>query len=176
MAVFDATTIDAAIQVKVDALTTGSSLDEILQCAIAAGAAENRSNVVADVASLPTDLVTNGTVVYVDSIGIPVIFANSGWYGLDGIFFKGVRQEGWAWGYNSIGRIGDNTTVNKSSPVSVVGGFTWKQISAGPTFSMTVTPNDTIWAWGGNNVGQLGERTTQYQSNQMVHYGLGDII
>ena len=46
----------------------------------------------------------------------------------------GVRQNGtaWAWGCNGSGRLGDGTLTNRSSPVSVVGGFTdWCQISAG---------------------------------------------
>lgn len=38
----------------------------------------------------------------------------------------------YAWGSGALGRLGDGTAVNKSSPVSVVGGFTnWTQISAG---------------------------------------------
>jgi alpha-tubulin suppressor-like RCC1 family protein len=38
----------------------------------------------------------------------------------------------WAWGYNLYGTLGDNdgTISSRSSPVSVVGGFTWKSVSA----------------------------------------------
>ena len=45
----------------------------------------------------------------------------------------------WAWGGNGSGRLGDNSTTDRSSPVSVVGGFTdWCQISAGNGHSVAV--------------------------------------
>ena len=74
----------------------------------------------------------------------------------------GVRCNGtaWAWGGNTFGTLGDNTTVNKSSPVSVVGGFTdWCQLSAGGSHSLGVRQNGTAWGWGCNTGGQLGDNT-----------------
>jgi alpha-tubulin suppressor-like RCC1 family protein len=53
----------------------------------------------------------------------------------------GVRANGtvWAWGLNTNGRLGDNTLTNRSSPVSVVGGFTdWVSASAGDNHSLGV--------------------------------------
>jgi alpha-tubulin suppressor-like RCC1 family protein len=76
-----------------------------------------------------------------------------------------IRANGtaWAWGEASNGRLGDNTIVDKSSPVSVVGGFTdWVQISAGGSqgsnhgHSLAIRANGTAWAWGFNDNGQLG--------------------
>jgi alpha-tubulin suppressor-like RCC1 family protein len=95
----------------------------------------------------------------------------------------GVRANGtlWAWGANNIfgtgGLLGDNTTVNKSSPVSVVGGFTdWIQASAGSYHSLGVRANGTLWAWGSNGFasappGQLGDNTTVNKSSPVSVVG-----
>jgi alpha-tubulin suppressor-like RCC1 family protein len=86
----------------------------------------------------------------------------------------GVRQNGtaWGWGSNGSGRLGDGTTVAKSSPVLVVGGFTdWCQVSAGSCHSLGVRQNGSAWAWGLNNVGQLGDDTTTAQSSPVSVVG-----
>ena len=85
-----------------------------------------------------------------------------------------VRQNGtaWAWGRGGSGRLGDNTTVSKSSPVSVVGGFTdWCQISAGNIHSVVLRTNGTLWAWGCNNYGQIGDNTTVNKSSPVSVIG-----
>ena len=44
----------------------------------------------------------------------------------------GVRSNGtaWGWGSNQKGQLGDSTTTQRNSPVSVVGGYTdWVQVS-----------------------------------------------
>jgi alpha-tubulin suppressor-like RCC1 family protein len=86
----------------------------------------------------------------------------------------GVRQEGtaWAWGCNTCGILGDNTTVSKSSPVSVVGGFTdWCQASAGGCHSLGVRTGGTAWTWGNNGFGQLGDNTTVNKSSPVSVVG-----
>jgi alpha-tubulin suppressor-like RCC1 family protein len=87
----------------------------------------------------------------------------------------GVRTDGtaWAWGLNTLGRLGDNTAVNKSSPVSVVGGFTdWCQVAAGCAHSLGVRQNGTAWAWGCNPSGQLGDNTAVSKSSPVQVAGL----
>jgi hypothetical protein len=77
----------------------------------------------------------------------------------------GVRTNGtaWAWGRASYGRLGDGTTVSKSSPVSVVGGFTdWCQVVAGSGSSLGVRQNGTAWGWGDPYSGILGNNTSCY--------------
>ena len=86
----------------------------------------------------------------------------------------GVRCNGtaWAWGLNNFGQLGDNTIVSKSSPVSVVGGFTnWCQASAGSAHSLGVRTNGTAWAWGGNGNGRLGDNTAVNNSSPVLVAG-----
>ena len=86
----------------------------------------------------------------------------------------GVRTNGtaWAWGDGGFGRLGDNTTVDKSSPVSVVGGFTnWCQISAGRYSSLAIRTNGTAWGWGCNGNGVLGDNTTVNKSSPVSVIG-----
>lgn len=85
-----------------------------------------------------------------------------------------VRTNGtaWAWGYNGQGQLGDNTVAQKSSPVSVVGGYTdWCQISAGLAFSVALRQNGTAWAWGVNTGGRLGDNTTDNKSSPVSVVG-----
>jgi alpha-tubulin suppressor-like RCC1 family protein len=91
-----------------------------------------------------------------------------------GFHSLGVRTNGtaWFWGYNNCGQLGDNTTVNKSSPVSVLGGFTdWCQVSGGGGHSLGVRTNGTAWAWGSNGPGQLGDNTTVAKSSPVSVVG-----
>jgi alpha-tubulin suppressor-like RCC1 family protein len=86
----------------------------------------------------------------------------------------GVRCNGtaWAWGVNGLGRLGDNTITDRSSPVSVVGGFTdWRQVSGGWCHSLGVRTNGTLWTWGCNNYGQLGDNTTTNRSSPVLVAG-----
>jgi alpha-tubulin suppressor-like RCC1 family protein len=66
----------------------------------------------------------------------------------------------WAWGLNGTGQLGDNSTVSKLTPVSVLGAVkTFCQITSGDTHSVAIDKNGRAWAWGGNNVGQLGDNS-----------------
>jgi alpha-tubulin suppressor-like RCC1 family protein len=85
-----------------------------------------------------------------------------------------VRANGslWAWGVNTNGRLGDNTATSRSSPVSVVGGFTdWISASAGGSHSLSVRANGSLWAWGSNVRGQLGDNTITGRSSPVSVVG-----
>jgi alpha-tubulin suppressor-like RCC1 family protein len=85
----------------------------------------------------------------------------------------GLRYTGvlYAWGYGNAGRLGDGTTVNKSSPVTVVGGITaWSQISAGDGHCLGLTSGGIAYAWGSNS-GQLGDNTLTTRSSPVTVVG-----
>jgi len=108
-------------------------------------------------ASLPTASCNTGRFVYITS-ECKYYFSN-GTVWTDNV--SGIISSAWAWGEGAVGRLGDNTIDDESSPVSVVGGFTdWLQVSAGGDHSVGLRSNGTARTWGGNNSGELGDNTT----------------
>ena len=86
----------------------------------------------------------------------------------------GLRANGtlWSWGFNETGELGDGTTTQRSSPVSVVGGFTdWIQVSAGRFHSLGIRANGTAWAWGNGEFGRLGTNNTTNRSSPVAVVG-----
>lgn len=80
-----------------------------------------------------------------------------------------------AWGYNATGQLGDNSTLNRYTPVDTHG--TWpggiSQIAAGCNHSIAVTgADDTLRTWGQNTSGQLGDGTTDYRITPVAVPGL----
>lgn len=94
-----------------------------------------------------------------------------------------IKNDGtlWCWGgnkdntnFNSYGQLGDNTTVNKSSPIQTIAyGTNWKTVSCGYYFTTAIKNDGTLWSWGLNDYGQLGDNTTSSKSSpvQTVAFG-----
>jgi alpha-tubulin suppressor-like RCC1 family protein len=61
------------------------------------------------------------------------------------------------WGANAYGQIGDGTTQNRSSAVSVMGLMNTTDLAAGTNHFCAVLADRTVSCWGRNNVGQLGD-------------------
>jgi RHS repeat-associated protein len=70
-----------------------------------------------------------------------------------------------AWGDNSDGELGDNSTTSSSTPVAVSGLTGVVEISAGANFSVAVKNDGTVWTWGDNGSGQLGRGPGNYTSS-----------
>jgi alpha-tubulin suppressor-like RCC1 family protein len=70
-----------------------------------------------------------------------------------------IRRDGslWAWGWNSLGELGDGTETNRLVPVRVSGISDVRAIAAGSYHSLAVKKDGTVWAWGWNAWGQLGD-------------------
>jgi alpha-tubulin suppressor-like RCC1 family protein len=87
-----------------------------------------------------------------------------------------IKTDGtlWAWGQNSSGRLGDNTTTGRISPVQTVAfGTNWKQVSAGNQHTAAIKTDGTLWTWGRNNYGQLGDNYVTDKSSpvQTITFG-----
>jgi len=80
----------------------------------------------------------------------------------------------WCWGDGAIGKLGDNTTVSKSSPIQTIAfGTNWKQVSCGRDHTTAIKTDGTLWAWGENAYGKLGDNTVTNRSSpvQTILYG-----
>jgi alpha-tubulin suppressor-like RCC1 family protein len=123
---------------------------------------------VATFASLPNVLTNRGLLVYVDADQTVYWSTGTEWITLASI----IQVDTWGWGLGTSGRVGDNTETTRSSPVSVVGGFTdWCQVSGGDQHSLGVRTNGTAWAWGLNDQGRLGDGTVDNKSSPSAVVG-----
>jgi alpha-tubulin suppressor-like RCC1 family protein len=93
-----------------------------------------------------------------------------------GGFWLATKTDGtlWAWGQNNYGQLGQNSTVNRSSPVQVGSGTTWSKVSASLLTGngSAIKTDGTLWTWGQGNYGQLGISDLNYKSSP-VQVGSG---
>ena len=87
-----------------------------------------------------------------------------------------IKTDGtlWTWGLGTFGRLGDNTTTSKSTPVTTfAGGTNWKQVSCGDRFTAAIKTDGTLWTWGNNPFGQLGDNTITSKSTPVTTFAGG---
>lgn len=73
----------------------------------------------------------------------------------------------YAWGENICGGLGDETTINRSSPVQEITSSTnWCQVYASFRHSVALKTSGEVWSWGWNDfIGALGDSTTTDKSS-----------
>ena len=90
------------------------------------------------------------------------------WYDQDvagNVSYSGVL-EGWLWGYNQNGYLGQNDKTTRSSPVQIPGS--WDRIQG----TIGIKNDGTAWAWGINTRGTLGQNNrTAYSSPIQIGSG-----
>jgi len=83
----------------------------------------------------------------------------------------GLKSDGtaWAWGAGTTGELGEGSvTVDRSSPISVVGAHSFIQIWAGNQHTLGLKSNGQVWTWGVGTSGQLGEGSTAVSRSSPV--------
>jgi alpha-tubulin suppressor-like RCC1 family protein len=155
------------IQTCIDNLTTSSQpIDFTLLAAETSNASTLRISfsvaTVDDLPDLSVASISPGQIVFVESIGVPVVNTVDSWKGLDGRLLRRdfVATSLFTWGSNHLGRLGDGTIDSKCSPVrEICSSIDWCQVSAGNSHSTAVKTSGELWSWGYNNSFHLGDGT-----------------
>lgn len=82
----------------------------------------------------------------------------------------------WSVGSNVVGGLGDGTTIDRSSPVTVVGGGNWIKISSKGASSFGIKSDYSLWSWGAAANGALGDNSTVNKSSPVTVVGGGTWI
>jgi alpha-tubulin suppressor-like RCC1 family protein len=78
------------------------------------------------------------------------------------------------WGANAAGQLGDGTTVDRSTPVTVQGLGDAKALALGRSHSCAIRQNGVVVCWGANDKGQLGSGNDVASMRPLPVRGLTD--
>jgi alpha-tubulin suppressor-like RCC1 family protein len=79
--------------------------------------------------------------------------------------------EAYCWGQNSVGQLGDGTQTDRASPVAVIGGLQYGQITVGGEGACGLTSGGQAFCWGWNVFGELGDGTTTMRLSPVAVQG-----
>jgi alpha-tubulin suppressor-like RCC1 family protein len=82
----------------------------------------------------------------------------------------------WAWGYNSSGQVGDNSTTQRLTAVQTSGLTNVTAIAAGGWHSLALKADGTVWGWGQNTSAQLGDNSVTNRLSPVQVLGLNGVI
>jgi alpha-tubulin suppressor-like RCC1 family protein len=78
----------------------------------------------------------------------------------------------WGWGYNNYGQLGNNSTIDQCTPVSIQGAKkTFCRIGSFGESTIGIDNHGQIWGWGYNNYGQLGNNSIINQCTPVSIHG-----
>ncbi|MBI3734038.1 MAG: lamin tail domain-containing protein [Chloroflexi bacterium] len=80
------------------------------------------------------------------------------------------------WGSNGDGQLGDNTTINRNTPVDVIGLASGVlQVVRGDSHTCALLTTGQVECWGWNDFGQLGDGTTTERHTPVLVSNLSDV-
>ena len=89
----------------------------------------------------------------------------------------------WSWGYQPRGSLGQNNTIQSSSPVQVGTDTNWPKADADffnmrlvPSLRFAIKTDSTLWTWGANPYGQLGQNDIAMRSSPTQIPGTWDQV
>jgi alpha-tubulin suppressor-like RCC1 family protein len=80
-----------------------------------------------------------------------------------------------SFGHNAEGQLGDNSTTDRNTAVTVSGLTGVVALAAGEAHSLALKSDDTVKSWGANDEGQLGDGTTTDRLTPVSVSGLSSI-
>ena len=80
------------------------------------------------------------------------------------------------WGFNNLGQLGDGTTTNRVTPVTVAGITNAVAVTAGQSHTCALLATGSPRCWGGNDFGQLGDGTIVSRPTPGPVTGLSNIV
>lgn len=93
----------------------------------------------------------------------------------------GLKADGsaWVWGYNNKGQLGNNTSgagTHTTSPVSVVGGHSFTEVSGSWYHGAGLKADGSVWTWGLGSSGQLGDNAANDRSSPVSVVGAHSFV
>ena len=71
-----------------------------------------------------------------------------------------ISHQAYCWGFNRNGQLGDGTTIDRTTPVAVVGGLRFREVSGAARHTCAITLGNRAYCWGDDEVGQPGDGST----------------
>jgi len=79
------------------------------------------------------------------------------------------------WGSNTDGQLGNGTTTDSLTPVTIIGHVNWVGVAAGGKHTCGVKSDGSLWCWGRNDWGQLGTGNYVSSSSPVQVSGVSNI-